>query len=446
VSEVNYTTKKNVVFQRVSRLGAIPEDWNYSNLSDICKLITDGTHYSPSSTNGPRKYITSRNVRPGYLDLSEVAYISEDEHNSIYKSCPVKFGDVLLTKDGANAGNACLNPLQEEFSLLSSVALIRVNREIINNYFLLYFILSPRGQYSIGDSVAGQAITRITLTAIREYLVPLPPLPEQRKIARILGAWDRALADLDALIEAKRRRKRGLAQRLLTGRVRLRGFGCAEMVETKIGTVPSDWREVRFGKVFKRQSEKNESSAIKRVITVGKYAIRPQSEHFDKSVASADLSNYNVIRPGDFVYDPMSAYYGAIGRYDYEEPGIVSPVYRVLKLRRGFDSGFIKHLLKAHYVRHRIASYSTQGNKEGKRRGLQHVAFKAIPIFVPTEEEQRRIAGVLDAADAELAALDAQRDALAHQKRGLMQRLLTGEVRVTPDNEDYHIAESECNA
>ena len=277
-------------------------------------------------------------------------------------------------------------------------------------------------------------VPHINLGILREWLIPLPPLPEQREIARVLGAWDRALADLDALLDAKRQRARGLAQRLLTGRARLPGFGNAEMVETNIGSVPSDWRAVRFGKVFAKRSEKNAGSAIDHVITVGKYAIRPQSEHFDKSVASADRSDYNVIRPGDFVYDPMSAYYGAIGRYDSDRPGIVSPVYRVLTLRGGFDSGFVKHLLDAHYVRHRIASYSTQGNKEGKRRGLQHSAFNAIPVYVPSEDEQRQIAAVLDAAEAEVAAHEAQRAALAAQKRGLMQRLLTGEVRVTPSH------------
>lgn len=256
---------------------------------------------------------------------------------------------------------------------------------------------------------------------------------EQCAIARVLGAWDRALADLDALLDAKRQRARGLAQRLLTGRARLPGFESSPgHHETNIGPVPADWRAVRFGKVFAKRSEKNAGSAVDHVITVGKYAIRPQSEHFDKSVASADRSSYNVIRPGDFVYDPMSAYYGAIGRYDGDRPGIVSPVYRVLTLRGGFDSGFVRHLLDAHYVRHRVASYSTQGNKAGKRRGLQHSAFNAIPVYVPSADEQRRIAAVLDAAEAEIAAHEAERAALAMQKRGLMQRLLTGEVRVTP--------------
>ena len=433
----NFEAVERPGYQFVKRIGWIPDDWEWAPLKSVVqskRKITYGI-VQPGDYDETGSYLVRGKDYSKGWDRPEELFRVSAQVESKYGRSRLQPGDLLMTIVGANTGTVAVVPdWLDGANITQTTARIAIDPEKAEPAYFEQYLQSDEGQRSVYRYQKGGAQPGLNLGDIKLFAVPLPPLPEQREIARVLGAWDRALADLDALVEAKRQRARGLAQRLLTGRARLPGFGNAEMVETNIGSVPSDWRSVRFGKVFAKRSEKNAGSAINHVITVGKYAIRPQSEHFDKSVASADRSNYNVIRPGDFVYDPMSAYYGAIGRYDSDRPGIVSPVYRVLTLRGGFDSGFVKHLLDAHYVRHRIASYSTQGNKEGKRRGLQHSAFNAIPVYVPSEDEQRQIAAVLDAAEAEVAAHEAQRAALAAQKRGLMQRLLTGEVRVTPSH------------
>lgn len=89
-------------------LGVVPDSWEYDSLERYCDLIQDGTHFSPKSSSGTYKYITSKNIRFGRIDLSTCLYISKQEHNDIYKRCPVKYNDVLLTKDGENTGNVCL--------------------------------------------------------------------------------------------------------------------------------------------------------------------------------------------------------------------------------------------------------------------------------------------------------------------------------------------------
>ena len=95
-------------------------------LGEACELIMDGTHFSPkNSDQGPRLYITSKNVRENRIDLSNANYVSEADHRPIYGRCPVKKGDVLYVKDGGNTGLAAINTLEEEFSLLSSVAVLR---------------------------------------------------------------------------------------------------------------------------------------------------------------------------------------------------------------------------------------------------------------------------------------------------------------------------------
>ncbi|MGI5840960.1 MAG: restriction endonuclease subunit S [Patescibacteria group bacterium] len=169
-----------------TKLGEIPEEWEIKRLSDVCELIQDGTHFSPKSKEGKYMYITSKNIKEGNLTLHNVTYISEEEHLPIYKRCPVKKGDVLLTKDGANTGNLCVNPLDQEFSLLSSVAMIRGNQTILND-FIYFYMSSDRFHKLIRDSMKGLAITRITLDVIRNFNIAVPPLSEQARLVKILS-------------------------------------------------------------------------------------------------------------------------------------------------------------------------------------------------------------------------------------------------------------------
>lgn len=163
--------------------------WPMVELGKACETIMDGTHFSPSNTEtGDRLYITSKNVRENYLDLSNVSYISEEDHGAIYSRCPVRTGDVLYIKDGANTGLAAINTLTEEFSLLSSVAVLRGKPEMLDNRYLVFFLNSDRGRESMLSMISGVAITRLTLTKLNSALIPLPPLATQLAIVAEIEA------------------------------------------------------------------------------------------------------------------------------------------------------------------------------------------------------------------------------------------------------------------
>ena len=113
--------------------------WPLVELGAVCESIMDGTHLSPTNTGrGERLYLTSKNVRENRIDLSNANYVSEVDHRPIYARCSVKKGDVLYVKDGANTGLAAINTLEEEFSLLSSVAVLRGKCDILDNRFLCF--------------------------------------------------------------------------------------------------------------------------------------------------------------------------------------------------------------------------------------------------------------------------------------------------------------------
>jgi len=204
-----------------SPLGRIPKEWEVNSFDSVCEKIQDGTHFSPTSTFGPCMYITSKNIRFGFMELTNVGWISIKEHDAIYKRCDVKPGDVLLTKDGANTGNAAINTIDKPFSLLSSVALIRCNEKKLHNMFLLHTLLSPLFQKNINDSMSGNAITRLTLNKIKEFQFAVPPLQEQYLISKSLAEIQGKIDDEARLSGKLIIIKHGLMRDLLTGTIRV---------------------------------------------------------------------------------------------------------------------------------------------------------------------------------------------------------------------------------
>jgi type I restriction enzyme, S subunit len=204
-----------------TRLPGFTGVWEVKTLDEVCQKIQDGTHFSPKLGGNDYLYVTSKNIRFGTLDLSTAERISAAEHAKIYARCDVRRGDLLLTKDGANTGNAALNPLDEPFSLLSSVAMLRFDSRRHSAAFFMYQILSVYGQEQIKEMMSGNAITRLTLVKIRGLRFAVAPLQEQTAIAAVLTDIDAELAGLEQQLAKTRAIKQAMMQELLTGKTRL---------------------------------------------------------------------------------------------------------------------------------------------------------------------------------------------------------------------------------
>ncbi len=166
--------------------------WPVVTLTEVCTKIQDGAHRSPQVLHpepGPGRfpYLTSKNIRTAHLKLDTVQYCETDFHNEIYPRCNSELGDVLLTKDGANTGNVAINTLDEPFSLLSSVCLLKPNPSNLLSAYLCYYIQSKEGFEQITGRMTGTAIKRIILKTIKSSRMPLPPLSEQERIVAVLN-------------------------------------------------------------------------------------------------------------------------------------------------------------------------------------------------------------------------------------------------------------------
>ncbi len=184
------------------------EDWEEKTLGELCIKIQDGAHHSPKKLYPNKEidlfpYITSKNIRNNFMDLSKLQYVEKEFHLSIYPRCKPEISDVLLTKDGANTGNITLNTFDEPFSLLSSVCLIKPNKTKVLSSFIKYYIQSPLGFKKITGKMTGAAIKRIILKAIKSATMPLPPLETQKKIVQKLDQLQAETKKMETVYQKK---------------------------------------------------------------------------------------------------------------------------------------------------------------------------------------------------------------------------------------------------
>ena len=260
--------------------------------------------------------------------------------------------------------------------------------------------------------------------------IEIPPLAEQQKIGRILALWTEAVEKTELLISSKLRRNEVLSNQLLFGHVR---FGQRNIKTTRSlhwFSAPSDWQVVEIGKITREVSSLNGSDDRLPVLSCTKYdGLVDSLEYFDKQVFSHDTSKYKVVGRGQFAYATNHIEEGSIGYQDFVDAGLVSPIYTVFQSdAKRIDDGYFYKLLKTEKLRQ---IFSARTNSSVDRRGsLRWKDFARIYIPLPPFDEQREINAVLDDAKREIVLLQIEVKALKQQKRGLMQKLLTGQWRV----------------
>ncbi|MBN2979824.1 restriction endonuclease subunit S [Cohnella algarum] len=176
------------------------KSWKISKLKEVSELITDGTHHSPEPMTEGIPYITAKHVKVNNIDFySNPTYISESDHTAIYKRCPVKKGDILYIKDGATTGIAAINPYEFEFSMLSSLALIRIDIKYATPQYVVSYLNNQYVKEQITNNMSGAAIKRLTLAKINDIKIPIPDLETQHKY---VGVFERYLIQKGKLIES----------------------------------------------------------------------------------------------------------------------------------------------------------------------------------------------------------------------------------------------------
>lgn len=399
-----------------TKIGIIPEDWEAKTLSDI-NTITTGSTPSRSNNkyfNGSIPWVKTTDLNNSYIfdteeKITELALketsIKYVEENSILVAMYGGFNQIGRT--GLMKIRGTTN------QAISSFLVDEVN---YNSEYVLQWLNYSRNLWR-KFAASSRKDPNITKKDVEKFPIAKLNYLEQKAIAQILSAWDKAIELKEQLIEEKKERKKGLMQRLLTGELRLPGFGREEAKKTRLKG---------YIKEIKRKNTKEKINKILSVTNTNGFI--EQHEQFDKRVASSNLSNYKIIEKGEFAYNPSRINVGSIDLLRNYEAGVLSPMYIVFKTEKEkLLPEYLYQYVKSDEFYAQIKSF-LQGSV---RQSLSFKALEMIRLFIPKSlKEQEAIARLLSTADKEIELLEEELEQLKLQKKGLMQLLLTGIIRV----------------
>ena len=392
---------------------ALPIEWRRRVIGDVAKVVRGS---SPRPAGDPRffdgdylPWITVADVtRLKTRDLRSTASKLTEEGSK--RTRILEPGTLLLTNSGATLGVPGVTMIQAGAN--DGIAAFLDLDGVDRNY--LYCFLQTRTRHLRERVAPGVGQPNLNTDLISEIPLVLPPLHEQRAIASLMDEWDNQSSRLSAQMGNCRIRLRGLMQQLLTGRRRLPAFA------------GEAWDEDHLGDLFAERAETGRLDLPLLSITADRGVI-PRHEIDRKDTSNADKSKYKRIAPGDIGYNTMRMWQGVSALSSLE--GIVSPAYTICIPGPKIDGRFARWFFKFPPVVNLFYRYS-QGLVDDTLN-LKYPHFAEIKVRVPTSlDEQRAIADILDTAQREIELLDQLRVQIQLQKRGLMQKLLTGEIRV----------------
>jgi type I restriction enzyme S subunit len=323
--------------------------------------------------------------------------------------------------------------LAENTGVISPAYIVLKPKEMIDSKFAFYQLKSYRYLHYLKSYSYGLTSDRLRLYFNDFGMIPFicPPLKEQQKIAQILTTWDEAISKQEQLITTKERLKKGLMQKLLSGEVRFAGFD-------------GEWEEVKLGDVFtfiktyslsrKFLSEDNEIQYLHYgdLHTKYKYHLNLNDVKLP-SVKRDDLNDkIEYLQDGDLIVADASEDYEDIGKsvevINADSKKVVAGLHtHALRDKNNFFvNRYRGYVLYEHTVKKNIKKIATGISV----LGISKSNLSKIKIKLPPKPEQQKIAQLLTLTDKEIELLKEELEALKEQKRGLMQRLLTGEVRV----------------
>jgi type I restriction enzyme S subunit len=381
-----------------TEVGVIPEEWNILPLSDLCRSINDGTHFTPTYVSQGVPFYSVENVTAN--EFTDTKFITEAENALLIRRCKPEKGDILMTRIGS-LGDTKLLDWDVNASIYVSLALLKLNERACPEYVYRYTQSSAFVRDVEKRSLLNAIPKKINLGDIGEILIPVPrALPEQRAIAGALSDVDTLIGALDSALAKKRDLKKASMHQLLTGQTRLPGFH-------------GEWEVASFESVFSNvnakqhqvQTTEYQASGCSPIVDQGKRPVVGFSDREDK--------RFHCPKGGVVIFGDHTCIVKFVD-FDF----VV-----------GADGTQILATKPGHCAR--FYAFQLQGRGIPTTGYNRHFKFLKERSFVsPPLPEQTAIAEVLSDIDAELGALEQRRDKTHALKQGMMQELLTGRTRL----------------
>lgn len=398
-------------------------------LGKIAKISSGGTpdRDTPSYWCGDIPWVKTAQIQNSFIHAGDVdEWITPDGLKSSAAKMVPK-GTILMAMYGQGKTRGQVAILGLDATVNQACAAIELDAEVSRDYVYQQLLFRYKAIRALSNTGSQE---NLNAGLIREIGFPLPARNEQDYVAELLTNWDAAIEKTDQLLAAKQQRNKALSNQLLFGHVRSGHRNTKTTRALHWFSAPSDWQVVEIGKVAREVSALNGSGDGLPILSCTKYdGLVDSRQYFGKKVFGHDTSKSKLVLRGQFAYATNHIEEGSIGYQDLVPAGLVSPIYTVFQAdTEKIDDGYFYKLLKTEKMRQIFAA---QTNASVDRRGsLRWKEFARIHIPLPPLDEQREISAVLDEAKQEVTLLQTQLEALKTQKRGLMQKLLTGQWRV----------------
>lgn len=394
-----------------------PSGWAIRRVDELGS-VRSGRQRSPHFKQGSiRPYLRVANVLDGFIDTSDV--LEMNFTNEEFEEFQLKLGDVLLNEGQSLelvGRSAIYRGEPAECCFQNTLIRFRPGPDILPEYAqYLFQHLMYSGQFA---AIASRTTSIAHLGASRfaSMRVFVPSKVEQRAIVDVIATWDRAIRQIELLEANQLRLKNGIVQQVFVLQSRLPGFS-------------ENWQWLSAGEIFENASIRGRSSHTLLSVTQNEGVIPRNWLPGRVAMPSGDLSSYKLIEPGQFVIS-LRSFQGGLEHSDHS--GIVSPAYTVLRPTRDISSRFYKHYFKSNDFVRRLA-VAVVGIRDGKQ--ISYADFCTIKLPYPSIDEQEELAQLCDTLNKQVDFRRHELTLIQAQKRALMQKLLTGEIRVPLNQE-----------
>jgi type I restriction enzyme S subunit len=400
-----------------------PADWKSSLLHHVAE-VRSGLSKS-SRREGPtvkKPYLRVANVQDGFLDLAEIKEI--DVPAAQVARFTLEAGDLLLIEGNGNPenlGRGCIwNGQIPECVHQNHVFSVRIlpNAEMLPEFLALQLQSDHGRNYLLSCAKGSTGLSTLNSAQLKEFPVLAPSIAEQLSIVGTIATWDTAIQKTEQLVAAKERHYSGLVSRLIISRSK-----------------SASWQHVSIRDIATRVQRQGDGHNHPLLTISSASGFVRQEDRYSRYMAGESAKTYTLLRAGEFSYNKGNSKryeFGCIFQLQNYQTALVPSVYVSFGLHESVCAEYIRHLLAADYLKPQLRALVKTGVRNNGLLNIRPEEFMGTTVPLPPLSEQIRIANVLDVACAEIELLGKQFVALRAQKRGLMQKLLTGRWRFQP--------------
>jgi len=396
----------------------IPQDWNFTKLGELGQFLKGKGIAKSEVLEDGIPCVRYGEIYTNHNDYIK-AFTSFTTQESANQSTRLEYGDILFAGSGETLEDIGKSvAFVDEFEAYSGGDIIILrghNQDPKFLGFLLNTDFVSRQTFQLGQ---GHSVVHIYSSGLKNVKIPLPPLHEQQKIATILSTWDKALDKLTQLIAAKEQRKKGLMQQLLSSKKRFAGF-------------KDEWKEVKLGDLAEIDKNSLKSN------TDPKYFFKYISlSDVNEGTICENLTEYNfsnapsrakrIVKSNSVIMATVRPNLQAFALVKDSKDIIVSTGFAVIDHKENLSPYYLIQYLFSKHITNQLEALIVGTNYPA----INSSDVRNLKLKLPNIQEQQKIASVLSAADKEIELLKIELERLQQQKKGLMQVLLTGEVRV----------------